>query len=55
MAAFLEEDFSTQLRVAGTRVEPVLKVTGYSCARRAKCIGKCILKFANQESRVRRA
>ena len=31
-----------------------LKVTGYSCARRAKCIGKCILKLANQKSRVRR-
>ena len=24
-------------------------VTGYSCARRAKCIGKCILKLANQK------
>ena len=33
----------------------IIKVTGYSCARRAKCIGKCILKLANQESRVRRA
>ena len=32
-----------------------LKVTGYSCARRPKCIGKCILKLANQKSRVRRA
>ena len=31
------------------------KVTGYSCARRAKCIGKCILKLANQESLVRTA
>ena len=26
---------------------------GYSCTRRAKCIGKCILKLANQESQVR--
>ena len=25
-----------------------LKVTGYSCARRAKCIGKCILKLASK-------
>ena len=32
-----------------------LKVTGYSCARRVKCIGKCILKLANQKSQVRRA
>ena len=32
-----------------------VKVTGYSCARRVKCIGKCILKLANQKSRVRRA
>ena len=31
------------------------KVTGYSCARSVKCIEKCILKLANQESRVRRA
>ena len=30
-----------------------VKVTGYSCACRAKCIGKCILKLANQESLVR--
>ena len=33
----------------------VFKVTGYSCARRPKYIGKCILKLANQKSRVRRA
>ena len=26
----------------------IIKVTGYSCARRAKCIGKCIFKLANQ-------
>ena len=26
------------------------KVTGYSCARRAICIGKSILKLANQKS-----
>ena len=32
-----------------------IKVTGYSCARCPKCIGKCILKLANQKSRVRRA
>ena len=32
-----------------------VKVTGYLCARRPKCIGKCILKLANQKSRVRRA
>ena len=25
-----------------------IEVTGYSCACRAKCIGKCILKLANQ-------
>ena len=31
-----------------------LKVTGYSCVQRVKCIGKCILKLANQKSRVRR-
>ena len=30
-----------------------IKLTGYSCARRAKCIGKCILNFANQKSLVR--
>ena len=27
----------------------VVKVTGYSCARRAKCIGKSILKLTNQK------
>ena len=32
-----------------------IKVTGYLCVRRAKCIGKCILKLANQESLVQRA
>ena len=32
-----------------------IKVTGYSCARRAKCIGKCILKLANQESLLQTA
>ena len=31
------------------------KVTGYSCAPRAKCIGKCILELTNQESLARRA
>ena len=37
-----------------TAAHLLFKVTGYSCARRAKCIGKCILKLANQKSRVRR-
>ena len=32
-----------------------LKVTGYSFVRRAKCIGKSILKLANQKSLERRA
>ena len=27
---------------------PSVKVTGYSCACHAKCIGECILKLANQ-------
>ena len=31
-----------------TSVSIPIKVTGYSCARRVKCIGKCILKLANQ-------
>ena len=35
---------------AAERNTQQLKVTGYSCARRVKCIGKCILKLANQKS-----
>ena len=27
-----------------------VKVMGYSCARRVKCIGKCIVKLANQRA-----
>ena len=28
----------------------IIKGTGYSCVRRAKCVGKCILKLANQKN-----
>ena len=30
-------------------IYPYFKVTGYLCTRRVKCIGKCILKLANQK------
>ena len=32
----------------------LLKVTGYSCARHAKCIGSVMLNFSSQKSLVRR-
>ena len=32
-----------------------VKVTGYSCTRRAKCIGKCTLKLANLKSLIQTA
>ena len=45
---------STVYRCTCRHGNKTLKVTGYSCARRVKCIGKSILKLANQKSLVRR-
>ena len=55
---FSVNSHALQRQVSYTSRESItflVKVTGYSCARRPKCIGKCILKLANQKSRVRRA